>query len=204
MIRKLRARGEAGVTLVEMLISLVIFSLVIVSVDGSVTMLSSRSNGLSQSSQSINQLQVAEQTLVQAVHAANSWCEPVPIPAYGCVTATAAPNTTANTLTFTATMSGSTTTSYQFQITGNSLVMTKNGTTSTLVSNLDPSSSKTGFTATSVTVGSTTYWNDISVILTMDSPRVGAAHVTSTTVADSDVEVWNVEYACSIAEGSSC
>jgi len=189
-------------TLVESLIAVAIFSLVIVAVDGSVTLVSARSNGLSQSSQAIDQLQQAEQTIVEDVHEANSWCSPVPSPSYGCQTLTATPTNT--TLTFTASQTGATNVSYKFQITGNALVMTKNnGNATTLVSNLD--TTKSGFTVTSVQpagTGTSTYYNTIGITLTMDSPKVGAPHPVVTTVADSKVEVWNVEFACSIASAS--
>lgn len=79
------ARSENGFTLTEVLIALAIFSLVVISVDGSVTVLSKQAIGLSQSSQAIDQLQVAEQTVVRDVHAATSW--------------TTLPSTVATTLT---------------------------------------------------------------------------------------------------------
>ncbi|MGA2036080.1 MAG: prepilin-type N-terminal cleavage/methylation domain-containing protein, partial [Acidimicrobiales bacterium] len=66
------ARGDDGVTLVELVIAMAIFALVIVSVDSSVTVLNSRANGLSQSAQAIDQLQIAEETIARDVHAANS------------------------------------------------------------------------------------------------------------------------------------
>jgi type II secretory pathway pseudopilin PulG len=200
------ARGEEGITLVEVLIAMVIFALVVVSVDASVTVLNGRANGMSQSNQAIDQLQVAEQTIVRDVHAANSWCTPVPNPAYGCATFLQAPSAT--DLKFTANLDGATST-IEFQVTGSSLTMRKNlGAPVTLLSNLDPTSAfiipTTQTTPPLPVVGNTTYYTFIGVTLTMDSPRVGAPRVTQTTVADPTIEVWNVEYACSAAQGQPC
>jgi type II secretory pathway pseudopilin PulG len=200
------ARGEEGITLVEVLIAMAIFALVVVSVDASVTVLNGRANGMSQSNQAIDQLQVAEQTIVRDVHAANSWCTPVPNPTYGCATFTQTPSAT--DLKFTANMDGATPT-VEFQITGGSLTMKKNnGAAMTLLSNLDPTSAfiipTSQTTPPLPVVGNTTYYTSIGVTLTMDSPRVGASQMTKTTVADSTVEVWNVEYACSTAQGTPC
>ncbi len=209
-----RAWREDGFTLVELVIAMAIFALVIVSVDASVTVLNGRANGMSQSTQAIDQLQVAEQTIVRDVHAANSWCTPVPTPLYGCAaTPTATPTGAPNPdLIFTANLNGATPT-IEFKLVpgasgSQTLTMSKNaGAPVTLLSNLDPSSTFTVPNPVQVVAPNGTtysYYTSIGVTLTMDSPRVGAPRVTKTTLADNTIEVWNVEYACSAAKGSSC
>jgi prepilin-type N-terminal cleavage/methylation domain-containing protein len=201
------ARGDDGVTLVELVIAMAIFALVIVSVDSSVTVLNSRANGLSQSAQAIDQLQIAEETIARDVHAANSWCTP---PANGCAVATSAPTT--KDLDFTASLNG-TTPNIEFKLVtasgSKSLTMSKNfATPVTLLSNLDLSST---FTVQNpplkvVAPNGTPYYfyTSIGVTLTMNSPVGTALHATKTTLADTTIVVWNVEFACSALKGSPC
>ncbi len=197
-------RREEGVTLVEVLIAMAILSIVIVSVDTSVSVLNARSNSMSQSTQAIDQLQVAEQTVVRDVHAATSLCNSTSV--FPCTPFTQAPMATE--LKFNAVLDcalvppstcWSNPTSFDISISRTApyqLTITKGNSTAVLVSNLDTSS---GFTWKSVVFGSTTYYTSIGVTLTMDSPRVGAPRVTTTTTADPIVEVSNVEYACQAA-----
>jgi prepilin-type N-terminal cleavage/methylation domain-containing protein len=204
------ARGDDGVTLVELVIAMAIFALVVISVDSSVTVLNGRANGLSRSNQAIDQLQIAEETITRDVHAANSWCTPLPNPANGCGAFTRAPTTT--DLYFTSSINGATPT-IEFKLvtaTGSkSLTMSTNlGAPVTLLSNLDPSST---FTVQNQPVvyqapNGTTYdfYTSVGVVLTMDSPIANSALVTKTTLADTTIQVWNVEYACSATKGSPC
>lgn len=337
---------EAGYSLAEMLIAMAIFALVVSVVYVSVSVLTARSTGLTESSEAIDQLQTAEQTIVQDLHAASSWSTSPASVATTLVTAlsqgqtnvtdltiasvpkaitagdtivvgsnsaadsfiasssvsasssqTAVPVTSATAtnaesagsavydtatvpLDFTADLDGSslttalasdtyytslpvtalrhevstgdtivvgtgtttdtfvasgpasrgalsisvnkqetvnshpvgdpvfdynTTISISGTGTSRSLTVTTDGASPITVTNLDPSS---GFTYTQATAGGTTYYNAIGVSLTVDSPRVGAPHETKTTMADSDVEVWPVEYTCSAvsetAGGNSC
>jgi len=205
--------GEKGVTLVEVLIAMAILSIVIVSVDTSVSVLNARSNSMSQSTQAIDQLQVAEQTVVRDVHAATSWCNPTS--GSPCTTFTQAP--TATELKFNAVLDctlvppstcWSNPTSFDISISKTApyqLTITKGNSTALLASNLDLGTDPktglpfSGFTWKSVLFGTTTYYTSIGVTLTMDSPRVGAPRITTTTTADTNVEVWNAEYACQTA-----
>lgn len=197
---------ERGLSLVEVIIAMAIFAMVIVAVDVSVSIITERTTGASETASAVDQLQVAEQTIVQAVHAANSWCTPVPTPAYGCATFTTAP--TSQSLDFTAELDGGTAT-YVFTIANHTLTETRNGGQPvTLLTNVDPSS---GFTADSHTESNgTTYYTAVGVQLTVDSPSVTARRPVRTTAADSSVDAWNVEYACSAyvesesAEGEAC
>ncbi len=114
-------RNEAGLSLIEVLIAMLIMSIVIIVVDTSVGVLNSKSNTLSQSDQAIDQLQVAEQTVVRDVHAATSWCSP-PVARHHalapCTAFTAAP--TASELKFNAVLdssSWSSPTSFDFKLT---------------------------------------------------------------------------------------
>lgn len=201
-------RDERGVGLVELMVALAIFAMVIVAVDVSLTIVTARSDGMAQSTTAIDQLQTAEQTVVQDVHAANSWCDPVPTPAYGCASFTQIP--TATSLDFSAEVDGATNT-YDFVIntTSHQLTLSENGANAEiLLTNLDPSPTLTGFTVNSTTRSGTTYYTSVGISLTVDSPTVGAPRITRTTAADSQVEAWNVEYACSVpleaAGGGSC
>lgn len=199
-------------SLVEVLVAMLIMSIVIIVVDTSVGVLNSKSNTLSQSDQAIDQLQVAEQTVVRDVHAATSWCSP-PVgvtPSTPCTAFTQTP--TSSELKFNAVLDSSTwssPTSFDIKLNTMSdgseqLAITKNSTTTVLASNLDPINTKFTWNSVPVTTGGQqwTYYNYIGITLTMDSPRYGAPQVTKTTTADQQVEVWNVEYACTAAKGS--
>lgn len=190
------------------MIAMVIFAMVIAAVDVSLSIITERTTGATETAQAVDQLQVAEQTVVQAVHAADSWCTPVPSPAYGCAAFTSPP--TATSLDFTAKLDGTTAT-YVFTLSAVDHVLTESkdgGTPVTLLTNVDPSS---GFTVVSHTeANGTTYYTAIGIDLTVDSPSVTAPRPVRTTAADSSVEAWNVEFACSAwvesqsPEGEAC
>jgi prepilin-type N-terminal cleavage/methylation domain-containing protein len=184
----MRAHGEQGMTLIEVLVAMIIMAIVIVSVDTSVGVLNARSNSMSQSSQAIDQLQMAEQTVVRYVHAATAF--------------STAPG--AGQLQFTANIDKATAVTIAIKLStmgdgSEQLTVSKSGNTMLTVSNLDPSSNFTPTTITYPLVGGVTYYVSIAVILTMDSPRYGAPNATKTTVADADVQVWNIRYACQVA-----
>lgn len=192
------ARSEDGLGLVEVMVAMAIFGIVIATVYVSLSMIVARTSGVAGATTAMDQLQLAEQTVVQAVHAADSWCEPqAPAPAYGCAAApTAAPTT--HELAFTADVAGAEI-AYTFTIdpAAHTLTMQKGSTTSILLTNLDPASAFSPQSKDVVAGGTTyTFYNQVGISLTVDSPRVGAPQVTRTTAADSSVEVWNVEYAC--------
>jgi hypothetical protein len=139
---------------------------------------------MSQSSQAIDQLQIAEQTVVRYVHAA--------------ILFSTAP--TASQLQFTANIDKATST-FAIKLStmtdgSEQLTVSKSGNTMLTVSNLDPSSK---FTPTTITYDAVTYYVSVAVILTMDSPHYGAPRATKTTAADADVQVWNIRYACQVA-----
>lgn len=200
-------RDERGMTLLEVAISTGIMLVVMASVAGSIELMSSNVSTMAQTTNAINQEQIAEQTVVRDLHSATSWCT----------------SPTTSQLEFTATLNG-TTKVYDFQISGNALTLQTasscppGGTLSSatvLLTNVDTSSStpvsqQSGFFSwpsassnpsapTPVTANGTSFYTSLGVILTVDSPSVKAARPTRTTVSDSVVEIWNAEQQCQTA-----
>lgn len=199
-------RTDAGMTLIEVAIATAIMLIVISAVAGSMLVMTSNVSTMAQTTDAINQQQVAEQTVVRDLHAATSWCK----------------TPTSSELEFAATLSGSTG-AYDFKIASNKLTLGTatncNGTFSAnptvLLANVDTSSStpvsqQSGFfswpsassapsSPTAVTVNGTSYYTSLGVILTVDSPSVTAAHPKRTTVSDSVIEIWNTEQQCQTA-----
>lgn len=191
-----RPRGaEAGFTLVEASIAMVIVMLVMVSVSASVTIVNRQSVGLSSSSQAIDQLQVAEESVVQDLHAATAWYT-----SSGCSTSTSTPSE--DNLHFTADVYGATP-CVSVTLSSGTLTVTSavGGKTRSQVSvsDLDSTSAVTPGAAISAGSPSQSFTDRLSVVLTMDSPRPGAPHETQTTVSDPTVIAFNIEYACKAA-----
>lgn len=188
-----------GWTLPETVVSMAIFLLVILAVDVSITTLNDQSNGLTQSVQSIDQLQVVEQLAVRDLHAVTAWYS-----TSGCTTpsggSTSAPGAlpfyfsaalpgspcigitlASNTLTITSSASGST--SGDTTVAGN-LVSSSEVTSSSVTWTPVDGAAKETFTISS------------AVSLTMAAPKLGAAHAQETTVADPQIVVFNGVYGC--------
>jgi Tfp pilus assembly protein PilV len=193
---------EAGMSLVEIAVAMVVFGLVIGSVGMSVTVLNGRSNGMSQSNQSIDQLQVAEQLIVRDLHAAkaSAW-----------YSTTACTGTASTSLPSTGTSTPVPSYPFSFvvalphspcvevNLASNQLTVITAGGGQTVVSNLTSSSALTPDQVTwTPTDGkpTETFTISTSVVLTTESPRLNAPHEVSTTISDPEVVVFNGVYAC--------
>ena len=227
MSRYMHRRGESGFTLVEVAVAISILMLVVAAVAASVTAIAEQTTKLSSSSQSIGALQMAEESLVQDLHAANAWYSSSNCTGTFTVNSTAVntamPSTTTappyyftanlfgNTPCINVTLSGSS--SETITITSS---ITVNGSPemrgNVVVSNLDPTGTSIAPSTSpvqqpvAVTVNQTTsYYTDrMSVVLTQDSPRVGAQHEVKTTMSDPAVIAFPIEYACQwTADGAS-
>jgi Tfp pilus assembly protein PilV len=208
-------RDEQGVSLVEVLLAMVVFALVIVSVDASVSALSGRSNDLSQSNQAIDQLQVVEQTLVTDLHAAsltNTASPPASGPGFyqssSCSSSAIVTSagqlslSSTNPISFYVNLNGSKPcVGISMSSTSHSLTIAESGSNLMTIYNLDSSSS---LTVTCTSASGALYCTSAAVNLTQDTPRVGAPKVRTTTLSDPQVEVWNQEYACEAAGGTVC
>jgi len=204
-----RCRGESGVTLIEMVIASLLLSIVFVSVDTSIGVVQTHQVQLTNQTQGLDYLQIAEEAISKDIHAAtDSWTTPA-LP-----TSIPSPATTSTSLTFTASLGGGTPTiNVALNTSAHSLLVTCTGvgcsptaTSSTVITqariyNVD---SSTLFTLTtkevSTTVNSVTtngfYYTAVASSLVMDTPFVGAPHVFKTTLADPDIVANNAELAC--------
>ena len=147
---------------------------------------------MEQKAQAINELQLAEQSVVRYVHAAACATPATPT----CLFTTA----TATELKFTADVNGATpVVDIKIIPASHELTLSYNGNAAqVLLTNLDSSSA---FTVPVVpwTAGSpsTTYQYDtrVGVSLTLDSPNVASTKF-KTTVVDPNIEAWNMEANC--------
>lgn len=190
------SRDESGFTLVELVIALFVFSLVTLSVSVSLTDVTKQTTSLSQSTQAIDQLQLAEENITSDVHAAVGWCS----------------NPSASALDFNASLGGASptiditlsgTTSKTLTIAvGSSGNCTSTVTTTKTVSSLDSSSVFTPTTASwTPTDGEAkqTFYDTVGVLLTLDSPSPSAPRPTKTTMSDPSIVANSIEYACQSA-----
>ena len=205
-----RSRDESGISLVEILISSMLLSIVIVSGDASVTVIQARQVQVSDRTQALDYLQTAQQAITKDLHAATTtWTSPaVPTSAPG----SPIKSTNPINLNFIADLGGGTptisislnTASHVLTITctGAGCRSTGTGTvTQAQISNVDSSS---GFTFTtqevSITSAGTTtntfYFTTVASTLVLDTPRVGAQKVVQTTLSNPNIVTNNVEYAC--------
>jgi prepilin-type N-terminal cleavage/methylation domain-containing protein len=224
MLRRLMARGrgddESGVSLVEMMIALVIFSLVVVAVDSSLTVVQERQVQVTNGIEALDTLQAAEEVITRDISAATAWTTPA-VP-----TSVPGSPVTAQSLVFQASLTNVTnlititlnTTTHQLQVCSN-LTLTTSGCGSSVagvhlqaqVANIDSSSLFT-FTTHEVTqtIGSVTtntfFYTSVASTLTLDSPSVGAHRVSQTILQTPEIVSYNIVYACqtaSDAEGAS-
>jgi Tfp pilus assembly protein PilW len=221
MVQKLRlrrGRGEAGVTLVEMMIAMLLFSAVVVAVDSSLTVVQERQVQVVNGTEALDNLQVAQQAIATDLRAAQTWTTPAAPTAAGPTTAqslvfTASLNTVTNLVTITLN-----TTTHQLVVCSN-LTLTTSGCGSGVsgvrlqaqVNNIDSSSLFTLTTSeVSQTINSVTthtwFYTSAADTLTLDSPSVTAAHVSKTTLTLPTLVIYNAVFTCqtaSNAEGAS-
>ena len=188
-------------TLVETVLSMVLLMIGMGAASVGVGTLTSQSARLSQMTQAIDQLQLAQQTVVQDLHAATCVAPTIPT----CVFLLAG----STELKFTADLKGAIPT-IDLKISSNTLTMSKNGgSVTTLATNLDGASK---FVVNPPTAGSPTpgqwsiaspatsftYDTVVQVLLVKDSPKV-SANALKTTAADPTVVLWNILYDCEAA-----
>jgi prepilin-type N-terminal cleavage/methylation domain-containing protein len=224
MLRRLLARvggdDESGVSLVEMMIALVIFSLVVVAVDSSLTVVQERQVQVTNGIEALDTLQAAEEVITRDISAATSWTTPA-VP-----TSVPGSPVTAQSLVFQASLTNVTnlititlnTATHQLQVCSN-LTLTTSGCGSSVagvhmqaqVANIDSSSLFT-FTTHEVTqtissvTTNTFFYTSVASTLTLDSPSVGAHRVSQTILQTPEIVSYNIVYACqtaSDAEGAS-
>ncbi len=187
-----RCRPDEGFTLVETILAMGLMAVVLSSVFGAMTLLSGQSTSMEQQAQAIDELQLAEQSIVRYVHAAACAAPGTPT----CLFTTA----TATELKFTADINGSApAVDVKIVPASHTLTLSYNGgPAQVLLTNLDSASA---FTIPVVpwTAGSpsTTYQYDtrVGISLTLDTPSV-AAKKFQTTVVDPNIEAWNMEANC--------
>jgi Tfp pilus assembly protein PilW len=201
-------RDESGVSLIEVMLASMLFALVVVSVDTSINVVQTHQVQISDQTQALDNLQVAQQAISRDVHAAVAWTTPT-LP-------TTAPSSpiTAQTLAFTAQL-GSGTPTINIALSTATHILTVRCTgvgctpaststsviTQAQVSNIDPATLFTMTTSeVSNTVNSTTtndfYFTDVATSLILVTPKVGAPHAFKITLADPDIVANNVEYVC--------
>jgi hypothetical protein len=208
MMGRLEENDESGVSLIEVMLASMLFALVVVSVDTSINVVQSHQVQISDQTQALDNLQVAQQAISRDVHAAVTWTTPA-LP-------TSAPSTpiTTQTLAFTAQLGIGTPTINISLATATHILTVKCtgvGCTSksvsgsvivqAQVSNIDTTSLFTMTTnEVSDTVNSVTtndfYFTDVASSLILVTPRIGAPHAFKTTLADPDIVANNVEYDC--------
>jgi Tfp pilus assembly protein PilW len=229
MLRRLRAKlrggDQSGISLVEMMIALVLFSLVVVAVDSSLTVVQERQVQVTNGVEALDTLQAAEEVITRDISAATSWTTPA-VP-----TSTPGSAITAQSLVFQASLTNTAgapttnlvtialnTTTHQLQVCTN-LTLTTSGCGSSVagvhlqaqVANIDTSSLFT-FTTHQVTqtinsvTTNTYFFTSVASTLTLDSPSVGAPRMSQTTLQTPEIVTYNIVYACqtaSAAEGAS-
>jgi len=202
MTVRTQAAEESGFTFVELAVAMVIMMVVVAAVAATVTAIAEQTTKLSSSTESIDALQIAEETLVQDIHAANMWYS-----GSGC-TGTAGYSEASQagpvyTYYFTANLFDKTpciTVTLSQTTHTLTIVSTAGGSQSNdvVVSNLDTTSAITPGPSPATQVGNPqTSFNDwMSVVLTQDSPAVGAVHAVKTTMSDTRVIAFPIEYQC--------
>jgi prepilin-type N-terminal cleavage/methylation domain-containing protein len=226
LFKRFRRRDDSGVSLVEMMIAMALFSLVIVAVDSSLTVVQERQVQVTNGVEALDNIQIAQEAVTRDIESATAWTTPaVPTSApsspitvnwtgansglvftselnEALATITIALNTTTHVLTITCA-----------DISSDSACGGAAGGTQTqvAVANVDSSSSFT-FTTDQVTTtinaitSSQFFFTDIASVLTLDTPRVGAPRVSKTTLTSPSIIPYNIVYACqtdAAAEGGN-
>lgn len=215
MLRRLRRRcgDESGVSLVEMMIALVLFSVVVVSVDSSLTVVQERQVQVTNGAEALNNLQVAQEAITTDLRAATTWTVPA-VP----TTAPSGP-ITPNPLLFDADINGITlvgialnATTHQLQVCTNANPTTPVTTTTVCtgsgitmqaqVNNVDSSSSFTLSThevSTTISGTNSWYYTSAATDLIVDTPKVGATHVSQVALQSPTVVSYGGLYSCQAA-----
>jgi Tfp pilus assembly protein PilW len=199
-------------SLVEVLIASLLFSVIVVVVDASINVVQAHQVQISDRTQALDNLQMAQQAITRDIHAAIStsllpWTTPA-VP-------TSAPSSpiTAQSLTFNANLGGNTplinislnTSTHILTIicTGKGCTPSAGAGTAVkqTVANIDSSSLFTLTTQeVSTTANSATtnafFFTSVASTLVLDTPRVGAPHLTQTTLSDPNIVTNNIEYSC--------
>jgi len=218
MRRRRPTRDELGISLVEILIASLLFSIVVVSVDASVTVVQSRQVQVSDRTQALDNLQVAQQAVTKDIHAAAAspvWTTPA-VP-------TSMPGTpiTATTLAFNASLGGGTplinislTTATHILLVTCTGVGCRPGAgagtvvTQARIANVDSSSlftlttKEVSTTANSVTTNAF-FFTTVASTLILDTPKVGAPKMFQTNLSDPNIVANNIEFACQDALGAA-
>ena len=202
------------ISVIEVMISALLMSICLVTVDASVSIMISHQTQVTQRTEALDSLQIAQQAITRDVHAAtDTWTTPA-LP-----TSLPSQPVTATNLAFTANLEGGTPTiNITLSTSTHSLTVTctglgcHTGATSTSVytqaqiQNVDSSSL---FTLTTKEISATNnsvttnafYYTAVASNLSVDSPRVGANNAYKTTLADPNIVTNNAEYACQTALG---
>ena len=226
MMKRFKRPDESGVSLVEMMIALALFSIVVVAVDSSLTVVQERQVQVTNGVEALDNIQLAQETITRDIESSTAWTTPA-VP-------TSAPNSPI-TVSWTGANSGMVFTSELNEALATITVALNTSThmltitcadissdsacggaaggtqTQVAVANIDSSSSFT-FTTDQVTTtvnsitSSAFFFTDIASVLTLDTPRVGAPHVSQTTVTSPSIIPYNLVYACqtdAAAEGGN-
>ena len=194
---------DSGMTLIEMMIAVTILSVFVAMASVSVELIMNQSTGLAQSTQAIETLQLAQQSVVKDLHGLVSWCGGQSF---------ASPETD---LQFVSNINGvATPPAFDIKISGTTLQVAENttgtctwATYSTVLYKLDPAT--TGAHGSYFSIKQNTSWtggghnpalvyqfdSSVYVQLSVDGPANGSRAVAKTTVAE-NVELWNQEYSC--------
>ncbi|HUI03542.1 MAG TPA: hypothetical protein VLZ77_08365 [Acidimicrobiales bacterium] len=206
-------RSEAGMTVIEVMLSSVLLAVVIISVGASITVLQTHQVQVNDRTQALDYLQIAQQAITKDLHAASAtgWTTPT-IP-----TSMPSQAVTATSLTFPASLGGGTPTiTISLNTSTHYLTVSCSGAgcrpgvsgsttvTQAQIANVDSSSlftlttKEVSTTANSVTTN-TFYYTTVNSSLVLDTPKVGAHNAYKTTLADPNIVVNNAEYACQTA-----
>jgi type II secretory pathway component PulJ len=221
-----RRRNESGVSLIEMALGLALFAVVIVSVDSSLTVVQERSVQVTNGLEALDNIQAAQEAITRDIESATAWTTPAVPTSAPSTPVTASWTGTGSGLVFTTELNEAlATVTVALNTTTHVLTVTcadlnsdsacaghAGGTqTQAQVANVDSSSSVT-FTTSEVTttINSVTtnsfFFTSVATTLILDSPSVGAAHVSHTTLTSPSIVPYNIVYACQTAtstEGAS-
>ena len=200
------------ISVIEVMISALLLSICLVTVDTSVSIMVSHQTQVTQRTQALDALQTAQEAITHDVHAAtDTWTTPA-LP-----TSMPSQPVTSTSLAFTASLGGGTPTiNVSLNTSTHVLTVTCTGVgchtgagsttvyTQAQISNVDSGSLFTlttkEVTATSGSVATNTFfYTTVGSSLTVDTPSVGAANVFHSTLADPNIVTNNAEYACQTA-----
>jgi len=222
-MRRSNRGDELGVSLVEVMIATALFAVVVVAVDSSLTVVQERQAQVTNNTEALDNLQTLQEELTTDIRAATTWTTPkVPTSAPSQPVTASWPSSggscgTTYGLDFSALLNGASatiavclnTTTHILTLTCSSSASACPGNSSgtvteAQVANIDSSSSFTfttkevSTTANSVTTNSF-FFTAVASTMILDSPRVGAPHVSQTILPSPNLEVYNSEYACQLA-----